>query len=64
LSENREQEIAAMAYLALGLLRDENPGVEPEHFRRTRLDLHRRLDPEAAQDPSLGAAVGRLRLVP
>lgn len=62
-SEDRERDLAAMAYLALGLLRDENPGAESDHFRMTRLDLHRRLDPEDAQDPSLGAAAGRLRLV-
>jgi hypothetical protein len=41
----------AVAYLALCALHELDEGAEADSFRRTRLELHRRLDPQKAEPP-------------
>jgi hypothetical protein len=43
--EDTERErLATIAYHALWQLFEDDPAGEPEHFKRTRLDLHHQLD--------------------
>lgn len=45
------ERLEGMAYLALWQLRDLDPDAEPGYFRKTRLDLHRRIDEADGGEP-------------
>jgi len=61
----KAERLESIIYLALWELRELDPASEPEHFRLTRSELHRRIDGGGAQPlPPSAQANRHLRLIP